>query len=311
MNKLNSFGELALGSRLKRLSDTLMKEVKKIYKSLYIDFEPAHMPVFKTIDEESKISIGDIASALSISQPAVTQFVNALEKKKLILTSADRIDKRKKLISLSKKGQQIIKRLQPIWTIIDTEVKNITSSNNTQFMKQIEHIEGQIQMQSLYERVINSIRDKVTIIPYADEYASIFRDLNIEWLEKYFYVEDHDKEVLSNPKSYIINNEGYIFFAKYEGKIVGTVALINEPETYELSKMAVVPNYQGLKIGQKLMEHCVDFAKQKQWRNLMLYSNTKLTPAINMYRKNDWIEVQMEANVPYERSDIKMILELN
>ncbi len=36
------------------------------------------------------------------------------------------------------------------------------------------------------------------ILPFQDEFAKAFYELNIEWLETSFYVEDFDKEVLSN-----------------------------------------------------------------------------------------------------------------
>ena len=310
MDKLKSFGELALGSRLKRLSETLMKDVKMIYKSLYIDFEPTHMPVFKTIYEQQKISIGKIANLLSISQPAITQFTNKLEKKKLIITSTDKTDRRKKIIYLSKKGKETIQRLQPIWEVIDTEMRNLTRFQSHKFIEQIDNIESELQKKSFYNRVHDSIKTKVAIIPYSDESAQLFHDLNMEWLEKYFYVEEHDRDVLENPRSYIIDNNGFIFFAKYNDNIVGTVALMNEPGGYELSKMAVLPNYQGLKIGQKLMDHCIQFSKEKNWSAILIYSNTKLFPAINMYRKNGFVEIPIEKNTPYERGNIKMVLHL-
>ena len=153
--------------------------------------------------------------------------------------------------------------------------------------------------------------DNVEIISFKEAYSDNFRDLNLEWLEKFFYVEDHDKEVLDNAKDYIIDKGGYIFFALYQKEIAGTVALINEEEGYELSKMAVSPKFQGLKIGQKLMQHCISFAKNKGWKELLLYSNTKLKNAIYIYRKYGFVEVAIQADSPYERSDIKMILKLS
>ncbi len=152
--------------------------------------------------------------------------------------------------------------------------------------------------------------EEVQIISYDSKYDTDFYNLNIEWLEKYFYVEPHDTEVLENPSSYIIDNKGYIFFAKYQGTIVGTVALINENECYELSKMAVSPNYQGLKIGQKLLDKCIQFSKEQGWAKIMLYSNRILTPAISLYKKVGFEEVELEKDVYYERADIKMVLTL-
>ena len=157
---------------------------------------------------------------------------------------------------------------------------------------------------------LQRIRKKVEIIDFDSSYSKEFCDLNIEWLEAYFYVEPYDKEVLENPESYIIDKQGYIFFAKFNDEIVGTVALINDKECYELSKMAVSPKYRGLKIGQKLMDKCIRFSSEQGWDKIKLYSNTILTPAINLYRKVGFEEVELEKDVHYERSNIKMVLRL-
>jgi len=154
------------------------------------------------------------------------------------------------------------------------------------------------------------LETSVEIINFHPDYSTIFGDLNIEWLEKYFYVEPYDKKVLTKPKEYIIDLGGFIFFAKHKHQIVGTVALIKQKEEFELSKMAVVPEFRGLKIGQQLMNHCIGFAKDKNWAELMLYSHTKLVPAINLYKKNGFVEVELEKESHYERSDIKMVLKL-
>ena len=151
---------------------------------------------------------------------------------------------------------------------------------------------------------------KLDIIPFDLQYSNRFYDLNVEWLEKYFYVEPYDKKVLSNPQEYIIDNGGYVFFAKLNDEVVGTVALINQSTFFELSKMAVSPRYQGLKIGQQLMNYCIDFAKQQDWKSITLYSHRSLGPAINLYKKVGFVEVELEKDSHYERSDIKMKLEL-
>ena len=150
----------------------------------------------------------------------------------------------------------------------------------------------------------------VEIILFEKQYTKIFYDLNVEWLKTFFYVEPYDDEVLSNPEKYIINKGGHIFFAKLEGEIVGTVALmpIGDEGLFELTKMAVSPAHQGHKIGQHLMQYCIDYAKSIRLPKILLYSNTKLENAIYIYRKYGFIEIPVEPNSPYKRSDIKMEL---
>jgi len=149
----------------------------------------------------------------------------------------------------------------------------------------------------------------LNIIPFESQYAKRFKELNVAWLEKYFYVEPKDTYLLENCESSIIDKGGYIYFAKYKDEIVGCFALIKlGTGEYELGKMAVDPNYQGLKIGQALLRFTIDLAKQNAWKKLILYSNTKLENAIYIYRKYGFKEIEMKKNIPYARSDIKMEL---
>ena len=59
------------------------------------------------------------------------------------------------------------------------------------------------------------------IIPFEPQYAPKFRDLNLAWLNAYFYVEPKDAQLLVNSESNIIDEGGYIFLGECNGKIVG------------------------------------------------------------------------------------------
>lgn len=152
---------------------------------------------------------------------------------------------------------------------------------------------------------------EIRIIDYDEKYAQNFYDLNIEWLNTFFYVEPYDKEVLSKPDKYIIDKGGFIFFAIKDAKVVGTVALMptKENRVLELTKMAVLPEERGKRIGQQLLKFCIDFGKSEKLKGLLLYSNTKLENAIYLYRKYGFKELELENDNPYERANIKMLLE--
>jgi len=147
------------------------------------------------------------------------------------------------------------------------------------------------------------------IISFEEIYSKAFYQLNIEWLETFFYVENFDREVLSNPNKYIIEKGGYIFFLLENTKVIGTVALMKKKEkVYELTKMAIIPEKRDNKMGQYLMDYCIDFAKNKKLNKLILYSNTLLENAIHIYMKKGFKEIPVEKNCPYKRSNIKMEL---
>lgn len=150
------------------------------------------------------------------------------------------------------------------------------------------------------------------IIAYTPTYAKDFKDLNIAWLEKYFWVEPHDEEVLGKPQTYIIDPGGEIFLVRVHDQIIGTLAFMKiEDGIFELTKMSITPAYQGKKIGQKLMRYALDHAKEMGWKALVIYSNRKLKNAIYIYEKFGFKEIPIEENNPYSRGDIKMTLNLS
>src|SRR6478736_2866894 len=121
----------------------------------------------------------------------------------------------------------------------------------------------------------------IEIIPYSDEYAAVFKVLNLEWLDKYNLTESHDLLILNDPKGTIIDNGGAIFLAKSGDEIVGSAAIINEDnDIYELAKMTVAPAFQGKGISKLLLEKCLEAAKERDAKKLILFSNSQLQTAI-------------------------------
>jgi ribosomal protein S18 acetylase RimI-like enzyme len=149
-------------------------------------------------------------------------------------------------------------------------------------------------------------QNTVEIIPFSQDLKDHIKTLNIEWLQKYFRVEEKDEIVLSNPQEEIIDKGGLIFYAKYNDEIIGTASLMKiDDTTFELSKMAVSDKAQGLGIGNKLLIHCLAVAEENGIKKVLLYSNRKLLPAIHLYRKFGFEEIPLEDGI-YERADIKM-----
>ncbi len=147
---------------------------------------------------------------------------------------------------------------------------------------------------------------KIQIIEFSEDLSEPIKTLNYEWLEKYFRIEEGDAVSLSNPKKYIIDKGGYIYYATLNDEIVGTASLLRKSENvYKLGKMAVTERAQGYGIGKMLIEHCLTVAQQKQIPTLILYSNRILHSAIHLYKKYGFEETELEHGL-YERANIKM-----
>ena len=150
------------------------------------------------------------------------------------------------------------------------------------------------------------MNNKVEIIDYNPAYWEQFDSLNKAWLEKYFTVEPIDTYVLENPEEAILDHGGVILFARYEGNVIGTVALkLIEPGVYEMTKMAVDETFRGIGAGKALCAAAIEKAREIGAERLILYSTTVLETAIAIYRKLGFKEIPLEPGV-YQRANIKM-----
>lgn len=148
----------------------------------------------------------------------------------------------------------------------------------------------------------------IKIIGYDSQYKNDFIRLNKAWLEEYFYVEPHDIETFENIEKDIIEREGEIFFCLVDNVIAGTVAMIKvNNELFELAKMAVDQKFQEMKLSHVLMKACIDFGKKNKAKKIFLVSNRKLSTALHLYRKHQFIETALDPT-DYDRADIQMEL---
>jgi DNA-binding MarR family transcriptional regulator/GNAT superfamily N-acetyltransferase len=316
MNIYNQIGKIAIGSRLRRLSEHIAEEAFQIYKLYNIDLQPKWFPVFYSLSQGEGKTISAIANEIGHSQPSVSKIVREMTKKGIVSENKDTSDKRKNIIALTSKGKEMTDKIQSQYKDVSVAIESILTETNTDLWKAIEEWEYLLEQKSLVKRVKEQkiIRESqdIEIIDYEEKYHQAFRNLNIEWISAYFKMEKLDYEVLTDPYEYILKNGGYIFVALYNKEPVGVCALIkmNHPVyEYELAKMAVSPKAQGKNIGKLLGQAIVAKARALGASNIYLESNTILKPAINLYQKLGFKKI-VGITSPYERCNIQMELKL-
>jgi len=151
-------------------------------------------------------------------------------------------------------------------------------------------------------------KHQVAIVDYSARYGGAFERLNIEWLEKYFEVEPIDRHVLADPERTIIEPGGVILYACAGTEVVGTVALKHSGDgVYELTKMAVTENQQGLGIGRKLLCAVVERFRRLEGKKLYLESHSDLLPAIALYESAGFRHETRPSPSEYARADVFMV----
>lgn len=153
--------------------------------------------------------------------------------------------------------------------------------------------------------------EAISIEDYRREWKEYFSHLNKAWIIKYFQLEPFDKYVLENPREAILDQGGKVYFALFEEIVIGAVALLKRGDSvFELTKMAVDDRFRGLGAGELLCRTAIQKADELRATKLILYTNSQLRQAINIYKKLGFREVALEQGI-YDRADVKMELSLN
>jgi GNAT superfamily N-acetyltransferase len=315
MARLQEYGGLLLGSRLKRVSEALYAGVDAVYAANGIDLPSRAVPILLLLRDSGPLAITELGRELGQSHAAVSQLSRTLLEHGVVKERSDPADERRRLLTLSSSGQALLARMETIWQAVVAAVDELSAATGVDFLGALTAFDQALEQRGFAERVGDRLRvaqgTAVEIIPYQARYRDDFKRLNVEWLERYFYVEDIDHQVLSQPEPSILKPGGFIFLARdtEAGQIVGTCALIKAGRSrFELSKMAVTQRYQGLGLGRRLLEAAVQQFRKTGARELFLESNRKLAPALKLYESAGFQHAPRPRQAShYQRSDVYMV----
>lgn len=313
MSFFKQLGSTALGSRLRRLSEQMTGEAAAVYPLYGLAFEPRWFPVFYLVATQPGQHVGEIAERIGHTHAAVSQVVKELLRQELVSVARGAADQRRSVVTLMAKGAALWPALQAQAADVRQATEELLAETRHNLWLAIEEMEYALSRRSLAGRV-KAIRDQrlaaqVRLLDYEPRYQAEFKQLNAEWIERYFQLEEADLKALDHPEEYILQRGGHILLAEYQGQIVGTCALIKmAADGYELAKMAVAPAAQGLRIGLRLGEAAIAKARALGAGRLYLESNTKLGPALSLYHKLGFRKTVAGAPSPYARCNIQMEL---
>lgn len=150
----------------------------------------------------------------------------------------------------------------------------------------------------------------ITIANFQPQDAQAFYDINMQWIKELFSVEPIDDHILKHPQEQIIDTGGHIFMAFLDDQPVGSGALKQTgPHSFELTKMGVIPQAQGHKIGSQLLKALIAKAKELHAKKLYLLSSHKCAAAVHLYESFGFVhdeEVMVTYGSSYDRCDVAM-----
>jgi GNAT superfamily N-acetyltransferase/DNA-binding MarR family transcriptional regulator len=307
-------GTVALGSRLRCLSETVTADAARIFAWYNVGLDPRWFPVFYLLAQRGPTPVTQIARAVGHSHASVSQIIRDMKARRLVLTGTGKDDGRVTVVRLSAAGRRLMEPLEAQCKDVGKAVDELLAEAEENLWKAMVETEQLLAHRSLFDRV-RDVRKRrecetVQIVDYKARYRCDFARLNREWIEQYFRLEQADRQMLDNPEGRVLKPGGFIVMALREGRAVGTCAMLKRPDdSYELAKMAVTPAEYGKGIGELLARAALARARQRGAQRVYLESNSRLEPAIYLYRKLGFREFSGGPS-PYARCDVQMELKL-
>jgi DNA-binding MarR family transcriptional regulator len=161
MSLIDDFGSLGLASRLERLSEVLKKDAVVLFKLRLPGIKYKWYPVIYALYKRGSISVMELANELSYAHPSIIDILKEMEQMSLIKSVTDKVDNRKRLLSLTGKGNKLMEKILPLTEAFSVAVNDLLDNNHHLF-KAIAEVEAKLEDESFVKRVNKVLQKKVT-----------------------------------------------------------------------------------------------------------------------------------------------------
>ena len=149
-------GSEALGARLRRLSERIDRDATQVYVAQNIDFEQRWYGPLNQLVLNGPMSIGQIAAALRITHVSVSQASRSLEAAGIVTSFASPVDARRRQLSLTPKGNDLVARLSPMWQALN-EVAEELNAEAGDVVRLLNRLDDALARKSLFDRVAEKL----------------------------------------------------------------------------------------------------------------------------------------------------------
>lgn len=127
--------------------------------------------------------------------------------------------------------------------------------------------------------------------------------------KEYLEIQNYDEELEHLEHKYGLPH-GRLYLAYYEGELAGCIGLRKVDETNcEMKRLYVRPGFRGKHIGEHLVKHIIQEAKEIGYSYMLLDTLPFLQSAVHMYKKYGFYEIPSYNDSPMDAS-IYMKLDL-
>ncbi|MBL4708639.1 MAG: winged helix-turn-helix transcriptional regulator [Flavobacteriales bacterium] len=152
---IKELGYLGFATRLKRLSDMLLQDGRRMYQNLDVDIEPNWYLIFKLLSKHKQLGVTEIAQHLQLAHPSIITITNKMEKAGYLLSIRSKADSRKRVLSLSEKAIDKLPEYEIIWQAGIKSVKDALDDLN--ILNTLDELEKRFSKSGFQSRTLEQL----------------------------------------------------------------------------------------------------------------------------------------------------------
>ena len=150
---VKELGFLTLGTRLRRIGESLQAQTQELLANNGMDMPAAHFPLLAALDRLGPLGVSELSLAVGVSQPVVSRSLIGLEGTGLVESQTADADRRVRRIRLSHQGHELVQHAkQSVWPVIEAAVAQACEPLTGSLLDQLAMLEAALEHAPLKQR---------------------------------------------------------------------------------------------------------------------------------------------------------------
>src|SRR5215813_12151088 len=258
-------------------------------------FSLTEVRVLYELTHRKSPSAVELGKDLHLDAGYLSRMLGRFQKQGLIRRSASNEDGRRSLLSLTQRGQKEFSLLDKRSSEeIDAMLKPLTAGDRQHLVRAM----GEIQ--SLLDAPDASKSPYILRPHKPGDIGWVIHRHGALYAQEYGWDERFEALVAEIAAKFVQNFDSRrerCWIAEKDGENIGSVFLVKESdETARLRMLLVEPRARGLGLGKRLVQECIEFARQARYRKITLWTQSVLLAARGIYQSAGFQCVHQEAH---------------
>ena len=249
--------------------------------------------VLYELGQRGECTASELGADLDLDPGYLSRLVQGLKRNGLVLGEAAKEDARRVRLTLTTKGRKAYQQLDArSRDEVGAMLAKMGASEQTRLVDALQAVEG----------VLDSKRDgRVTLRAHRPgDMGWVIGAHGRIYAAEYGWDERFEALVAEIAAGFIKDLDPArerCWIAELNGEPVGCVFLVKKSKSVAKLRLLIVePKARGMKLGRRLVDECIAFARDKGYRTLVLWTQSNLVAARNIYKATGFKLVQRQVH---------------